>query len=190
MQYFKWFGRFFLLSGLFVLVANSVQANPIFYEVENLAGSRWEYSYTVENQTASPIDEFTIYFDIGLYTNLEVTGFSSLDWDGFASAPGDNLPDDDFVDWCATGPFCFEDIAGIDLGQTLSGFTVEFDWLGAGVPGSQFFEIVNPEPFEITSTGFTRLLEVNPPSVPEPLPSVLVGLGLLALLRRKANRRQ
>ncbi len=190
MQYIKWLGRVLFMSGLLALVVTSAQANPIYYEVENLAGSRWEYSYTVDNQTASPIEQFTIYFDPALYINLDVTGFSALNWDGFASAPGDNLPDDDFVDWCATGPDCFEDIAGIDVGQMLSGFSVEFDWLGAGDPGRQFFEIVNPEPFDITSSGLTRLLDGNPPTVPEPAPTVLLGIGLLALLRRQVRGRR
>ncbi len=189
MQHLSSLGRILLVLGVSALLGQAAQNNPIFYEVDNLAGNRWEYTYTVENQTANPIDQFTIYFDPTIYLNLDVTGFSPLDWDGFASAPGDNLPDDDFVDWCATGPFCFQDIAGIDLGETLSGFSVAFDWLGAGTPGSQFFEIINPEPFDIASSGFTQLLDNNPPSVPEPAPLLMIGLGLLALLKRHVRHR-
>ena len=162
-----------------LLISSCASANPIFYEVDALGGDRWEYTYTVDNQTPAPIEEFTIWFDLGLYDNLLITGNPTLDWDGFAAQPDPGLPDDGFADWLTFG-------LPISPGETLSGFSVAFDWLAPGTPGSQFFQIVDPLDFSELSSGFTQLLVVEPPNeVPEPGTVVLLAAGLALLGRRR-----
>lgn len=177
MLYQSNYSRLILLS-LLCFGSLGAQANPIFYEVENLLDNRWEYVYTVDNQTLDPIEEFTIFFELGLYENLALTGNPTVDWDGFVAEPDPLLPDDGFADWLTFG-------LAIEPGELLSGFAVAFDWLGAGTPAAQLFEVVDPITFAATSDGFTQPLVIDPPTgVPEPASLGLLGLGLLVLLRR------
>ena len=102
----------FLISTV-VLSFSHPEANAtvIFYEVQNLGGTTWEYSYTVENDTlGSDIEEFTIYFDLGLYENLVVVS-TPADWDPLVIEPDANIPDDGFYDALALS-------AGISGGNT------------------------------------------------------------------------
>jgi len=166
---------FFFLS-VFFLPWTTVQATPIFYQVQNLSGNSWEYTYTVDNQLATPIEEFTIYFDLGVYENLVITGSPTFDWDGLAIQPDPLLPDDGFADWLAFG-------LPIAPGEALGGFTVMFDYLVTGTPGSQFFETIDPNSFDVISEGFTRPLPSD--SVPEPGILVLFWLGFAGLIFRR-----
>ena len=157
-----------------------VHANPIFYEVVSPdTGNRYEYRYTVVNETNDPIDWFTIYFDLGLYENLSITANPDPNWDGIIGVLDPLLPDDGFADWLSFG-------APISKGESLSGFSVGFDWLGTGTPREQRFEINDSSSSElvvVTSSGDTRPL--SPPSqVPAPptLVLLLLGLGMLLVL--------
>jgi hypothetical protein len=146
-------------------------ANPIYYELTDLGGGSYEYHYSVDNQTLSPVEEFTIWFELDLYDNLLISGSHSADWDGLAIQPDPLLPDDGFADWLTFG-------STISPGEILGGFIVEFDWLGSGTPGSQFFEIIDPITFTALSSGFTQSTQTAS-SVPEPDTWVLVAVGLL-----------
>ncbi|MES9993395.1 MAG: PEP-CTERM sorting domain-containing protein [Candidatus Thiodiazotropha sp.] len=165
---------------------NIATANPIYYELTDYGGGSYEYQYTVDNQTLSSIEEFTIWFDLGLYDNLAISGSPNLDWDGLAIQPDPLLPDDGFADWLSYG-------LTINPGEVLDGFSVTFDWLGSGTPGEQSFEIINPLDFSALSSGFTQTASTAPPtSVPEPDTWVLMVIGLLFLgigrLRKTSNR--
>lgn len=169
--------------GLFVLLfSGSAFADTITFTVDNIAGNTWEYNYTVANtgSTGGDIEEFTIWFDLGLYENLSISGSPSIDWDGLAIQPDPGLPDDGFADWLAFGP-------GIADGDTLGGFSVIFDFLGTGTPGDQFFDIIDPFTFDLLFSGITELGDVVTP-VPEPTAASLFALGLLLIafsLRRR-----
>lgn len=170
--------RFGFLISVFLLPWSIVQANPIFYEVNNLSGNTWESTYTVTNELPTTIiEEFTIYFELRQYENLLITA-SPVDWGGLEAQPDPGLPDDGFADWLA-----FTIGASIDPGETLGGFSVQYDFLGTGSPGSQFFEIVDPFTFDVLSEGFTQPLSLV--TVPEPTTLALFGLGLVGLFRRK-----
>ncbi len=170
--------RGFIFLSMFLLPWTAVQATPIFYEVQNLSGNSWEYTYTVDNQLATAIEEFTIYFELGVYENLAITGSPTSDWDGFAAEPDPLLPDDGFADWLTFG-------LPIAPGETLGEFSVMFDYLVAGTPGSQFFETLDSG-FEVIGEGFTRPLPSG--SVPEPGLLAMLGLGLAGLFGRRLRR--
>ncbi len=69
--------RVFMGVVLVCIFATSVFGTPmteIWYEVSDIGSGQWEYLYTVENIGLSGgIEEFTIWFDYGLYDNLVVT---------------------------------------------------------------------------------------------------------------------
>ncbi len=71
---------------------------------------------------------------------------------------------------------------GIALGDALGGFSVTFDYLGAGTPGSQLFSIVNPNSFDELDSGATKRSSVPQPGT---LPLMLAGLGALAYWQRR-----
>jgi PEP-CTERM putative exosortase interaction domain len=144
----------------------------INYDVNNLGGNTWEYTYTVQNDSlAVDIEEFTIWFDLGLYENLTPTS-TLIDWDEITIQPDIGLPDDGYYDALAL-------VSGIAPGSSETGFSVSFDWLGTGTPGSQFFEIVDTFTFSALDSGDTTLVSSDP--VPEPSTVMLMGIGLIGL---------
>jgi len=144
--------------GLCVFFASSSAALPptqVRYRVKDLGSGRWEYTYDVTNHSLSAgIEEFTIWFDYGLYDNLtiETVDPPAGSWDEIIWQPdpviGSNGGYDGLVDVTTSA---------IGIGQTVSNFSVSFDWLGTGEPGSQYYEIADPNTFEAIDTGYTTL---------------------------------
>ena len=169
---------YILVIALFVALVPDAHCVSISYEINPLGGSSYEALYTVINDTPSiNVEEFTVYFQEGLYENLAVTT-TPVDWDPLAVQPDPAIPDDGFYDALALN-------MGISFGDQLGGFGVSFDWLGSGDPGSQFFEIINPFTFDILTSGTTELASATP--VPEPASILLMGsgIGMLAAFVRK-----
>jgi len=157
-------------------VGSSVPKTEIRYQTSDLGSGRWQYSYDVTNiSLTAPIEEFTLWFDFGLYKNLAIQTPDPLasNWSEIVLQPEPVLQDDGCYDALALD-------VGIGIGQTVSGFAVSFDWLGDAVmPGPQFYEIIDPVTFETIDSGYT---------IPEPATILLLGLDGLVLKRQKEPR--
>ena len=146
----------------------------IRYATNNIGAGQWEYTYTIKNiDLPAGVEEFTIWFDFGKYDNLAVTTPDppASDWDEIIVQPEPVLKDDGFYDALTLN-------SGIVIGQTVSDFSVSFDWLGIGSPGSQFYEIIDPVIFETIDSGWT---------VPEPATVCFLILGTVALCHKKQH---
>ena len=138
-------------------------STEIKYNIADLGADRWQYSYEVSNNTLSgSIEEFTIWFDFGSYENLVIETDSALsqNWDEIVWQPDSVLGD-------AGGYDVLKLTSGIEPGQSISGFSVSFDWIEQGVPSSQYYEIINPSTFQIIDSGFT---------IPEPATILLFAV--------------
>lgn len=158
-----------LSAVLFLGSFQSVNATTVTYDVTNITGNTWEYSYTLANDSLGvDIEEFTVFFTLGDYQNLAVSS-TPANWDPLAIDPDPGIPDDGFYDALALS-------AGIAPGSSLGGFSVQFDYLGQGTPGSQFFDIVDPITFTSLDSGTTV-----PSVIPVPAAIWLFSAGLLSL---------
>jgi hypothetical protein len=149
----------------------------ITYSAQQLNETQWAYSYQVENLAIEAgIREFTIWFDQRYYSNLVIASGAGLGltWDQIVWQPNPSAASNGAFDALATG-------LAILTGESVGGFSVKFDWNGQGVPGSQSYEIINPTTFDTTDTGYTIL-------VPEPATLLLLGLGVIAVMKRKRGK--
>lgn len=147
-------------------------STQINYSVLDLGSGRWQYDYEISNiSLEEDIEEFTIWFDYGLYSSLSVSTQLPLsnDWDEIVWQPEPVIGDSGGYDALALG-------LGIGQGESISGFSVTFDWLGIGAPGSQYYEIIDPVTFGTIESGYT---------VPEPTTCLLLLAGGLLLRRKK-----
>ena len=149
-----------------------VPKTQIWYSAEELAGGRWQYNYEIANISFTVANqEFTIWFEYGLYEKLSVETPPVLPpggWDEIVIQPEPVLEDDGAYDAKALGP-------GIEIGHTARPFAVSFNWLGDSImPGSQFYEIIDPVTLETIDSGMTQI-------IPEPATLLLLGLGTIAV---------
>lgn len=163
-----------LLSAVIPLLFSlPAAATIITADLTNTSGNTWQAEYTVENDTlGTAIEEFTIWFDLGKYENISVVS-TPADWDPLIIQPDASIPDDGFYDALALS-------SGISIGDSLGGFTVNFDWLGGSASMSQFFEVIDPFSFTTLDSGQTNIVEANS-TVPEPTSLALFALGLAGL---------
>ena len=149
-----------------MLSCNSAIATVVSFDLLDLGGDSFEYVYTIDNDTLQvPIEQFTIWFDEQLYNNLQVTTQIPLanDWSEII------LPSTGFG--VPLGYYALTLTSGIDLGQSIEGFSVSFDWLGTGLAGYQSFEIIDTLSSETIDAGYT---------VPEPTTLFLLACGAVA----------
>jgi len=159
-----------LLCCFVSVICENADATLMKYVVTDLSSGQFECEYTLINNNSVAIQEFTIWFDVQLYDNLVLTTEEPLasQWDEIIlKKTGFGLP---------IGYDAKSLTGGILHAETLNGFSVKFDWFGTGIPGSQFFEIIDPTTFQTIHSGYT---------VPEPATIFLLGLGGLALRAKR-----
>jgi hypothetical protein len=172
-----------LLLGL-SLMPFAAQAIGVDFVLSNVGDGRYRYDYTIRNDgslgAATELALVDLLFDPAQYDESSLTNVSSpltaTDWNQqfLASAPG-GVPA--AFDLFAVG-------SGIAVGSYASGFAVEFRWLGNGRPGSQPFEVYDPQTFGLLQQGMT-----TPVPEPETWLMFFVGTPLLAVLGRRRGRR-
>jgi hypothetical protein len=143
-------------------------STQVQFDLVHVSGARWQCDYTVNNISLSPpINEFTIWFNFGSYDNLVAATPAPLAaWDEITWQPDIAI---------GNGGYDAKALStGVSIGESVGSFSVQFDWLGAGTPGPQFYEIINPTDFTRIDSGFT---------VPEPVTLAFLGLGGLCLRR-------
>lgn len=163
-----------------LLTAYSAHAAVVEYNLTSLGDNSYQYDYTISNDgSLGPgvdIKWFAILFDPALYDENTLTIATpeplNSDWDQLILGSGLLIP---------AAYDVFARSSGIVEGTPLAGFAVQFDWLGAGLPGSQAFEVYDGITGDLIDQGATVV----------PLPGALVlfltaflGIGALNGKRR------
>lgn len=172
------------LLALMVATPSLAGSVTVDYELNALAApSQYEYRYTITNiSSATPISWFSIDFAIALYdeSSLLIASAGLGDWSEqiLVSVPLLGVPAQ-YDAYKTIG-------SALGIGDSETGFTVQFTWLGTGTPGSQAFTIYDPATLNVLDTGVTTAVGAPPPGVPEPSSA---ALALLALCGLAAGRR-
>lgn len=167
--------------GLWTGKPQAANASMIEYQATNLSGNTWQYKYFVRGFDFLTNYYFAVYFDYALYQNLQdpVVSPTPASWDVLVAQPS-------LVQAVAL-PGEFDGVALVDHPSTALPFTITFDWLGIGAPGSQPFDIFD-DTFAVVSSGVTVLRQVRPPpppsptGVPSPTTPYLLTVGFMALM--------
>lgn len=163
--------HYFMSMIMLLLSAQTAHADFVSYALTSLGGTDYRYEYTVTNDgslgASVAVTGFTIMFNPTLYdeNSLSIVTAEPLasDWDEliFYSAPGVDAAYD-----------AYALAGGVAAGSTISGFAVEFTWLGNGTPGAQPYEIYDQDTFDLIAFGTTNLAssidDPTSPQVPEP----------------------
>jgi hypothetical protein len=178
--------RTFAAGTLLLAFAQAAAATvSIQYNVVHVSGNLYRYVYSITNSGpgASPVQLFDILFDTALYqeSSLQIVTPNPLhtQWSEqlLTSAPA--------------VPAAYDALSltgGIAPGSTVTGFSVQFTWLGSGTPGGQPFQVFDATTFAVLQSGQTAAPVIAVPAA-STLSLSLIGLGLsLAAALQLRNR--
>jgi len=142
-----------IVTVVLLILPCQVQATEITYAPEDLGGGQWVQHYTVINNTLEvPIEQFIIWFEPGLYENLSIVSEPEIGYDWYQDTVE---PDPVWLYYGAYRALAEVWNDGILPGESEAGFAVRFTYLGAGVPGPQEFDIVDPNEYISIDAGWT-----------------------------------
>ena len=165
------------------LVVETAAPEALSFALESLGSNRYKATYSVRNEISLLLGLLDIEFDPALYREdtlqVSLEGDAATDWTAEILDSGFDVPA--VVTLINNG-------AGLRGGQRASGFQVEFDWLGAGLPGAQGYTVFDSVNFETLYTGVAAA--TTPVPLPMPIWSLLSGLVLLgsATVKRLSKR--
>ena len=175
-----------IVAGLLLTLSLAAHAGKVDSTYTPLGGNQWSVAFSVTNTgEPAPVSEFTVYFAEGLFANLAVTGSPST-WDSIVIQPDSGLPADGFFD-----ALVLDQADALENGESQSGFSMTFDFLGAGIPGALPFDFLDAN-FTVIASGRTTLPDDGGGTIPEPETWLLVvgaiAVSLRVPLRRGAHR--
>jgi PEP-CTERM motif len=164
-----------LLAVAMALSAGPLTAGTIWFTTTSLGGNSYRYEYAI-NFSLLQNQEVDLRFDPALYTGLN-NGTANSDFQLALLQPGN--PSGAFGDYSI--------LALIDNPSLVGPFSVEFMFLGAGLPGGQPYFVHQFDPTGQNIIG--TLASGN--TAPEPSSWLLAGVGLVVsgLLRRTRSRK-
>ena len=170
-----------LLFGAHAFAAVSIQ-----YKLVPVGGNVYRYVYSITNSsptgTGAPVQLFDILFDTSRYqqSSLQIVTPSTLQL-GWSET---------FLGALPGVPTAYDALAlhgGVPAGNTVSGFAVQFTWLGSGLPGPQVFQIYDPLTFQLLQSG-TTVADFDSVPAASMWSLILIGAGLTLAARRQVNR--
>jgi len=144
---------------LHVTLSTTAHAIKVQYDLIPLGGEQYRYVYTVTNDGSLgdgvSVSLFDLVFDSASYqeSSLAIVTPAPLnsEWDEFLLSSIFDEP---------AAYSAFSSTIGIAPGETVSGFAVEFEWIGgAALPGKQTFQVFDPNTFELLEEGTTSFID-------------------------------
>lgn len=176
------------LAALFLLLSSThaaVAAVSIQYSVVPLGGNVYKYTYSITNGSGgSAVQLFDILFDTSLYqeSSLQIVTPAPLSAQ-WTQQILHSVPPSIPASYTALAL-----VGGIPAGSTVSGFSVQFTWLGSGVPGAQPFQIFDPGTFALLESGTSAPAPLSVPTA-STLSLALLGVALAAASVYQARQR-
>jgi len=184
-----------VVVSLSLLLPVSAVASPsisISYTLVPMGGNSYKYVYSITNNGtltgSAPVQLFDILFDTSQYqeSSLQIVTPANLNAQ-WSQEILTGIP--------PAVPAAYDALAlagGVPAGTTVTGFAVQFTWLGSGTPGSQPFQIYDPTTFTLLQSGQTTSAPVSVPAA-SVLSLILISFGLaltVAFQTRIWNLRQ
>lgn len=168
---------FYKISACLLLCLNMASANAAVLtgELTDVGSSRWSLDLRLNNEGAEGINEFSVYFSESLFSDLQLLD-SPAGWDSFIAQPDSFLASAGFFD-------SYNPLALLP-GHSQTGFSLSFTYLGQGLPSELPFDIF-ADNFQWLSSGVSHPALAK---VAEPMPPVLLLLGLVCIFRARCVR--